>query len=277
MSQTAADLIGTDDLDAPVAEPPKVLKADTIAGLKITGPASEGYINMLIYGESGTTKTRTAGSACVVPTMGPVLLIDFEGGTLSLGRDYKDVQVVRCKSWDDCIRLYNALYDNNPFNTIILDSLTELQKFIMRMVMKEVVQKNSDRDEDIASLREWGKQGEMLRRLIRGLRDLPCNTIFTALHHEQTNDDGKVIRIRPGLPGQLKGEVAGYMDIVLYAYKKEVVQGPERYNEILMLSEGTEVVLAKDRSGMLPQILQQPSMLDIYNHINGQEKEEKEQ
>ena len=274
MSTTAKDLVAPTAVipsQIPPTKAPEVLTAQTIGGLKITGPASEGYINILLYGESGTTKTRTSGSAVLVPDMSPVLLIDFEGGTLSLAGDYQDVQVVRAKSWKAVDTLYGELYNKNPFRTIVLDSLTETQKFCMSEVMREVVRANPDRDPDIASMREWGKSGEQVTRLIRALRDLPCNTIFTALHNEEKNDAGRIIKIRPGLPGQLKGTVSGYMDIVAYMYKKEVKQGPTSTNKILMLTQGTEVVLAKDRSGKLPAVMEAPTMQMIYDTIHGKE------
>lgn len=274
---TPQDLVGTPTApEAPKAPTqPKVLTPDTIGGLKITGPASEGYINMLMYGESGTLKTRTAGSACRVEQMQPVILIDFEGGTLSLADSYPEVKVVRVKTWADVARLYNDLYDKNPFKTVILDSITEVQKFSMSEVMREVVNKNPDRDPDIASMREWGKSGEQMRRLVRGLRDLPCNSIFTALVNEEKNDSGQVVKIRPGLPGQMKGEVAGYMDIVSYMYKKEVHEGPNVLNKFYMLSSGTEKVTAKDRSGKLPPVpMEVPTMQEIYDIINGKRETE---
>ena len=279
MATKPQDLVGTDELSAPVeleSEPPLVqpekLTRATVGGLRVTGPAAEGYINMLIFGESGVTKTRTAGSACAVPEMAPVLLIDFEGGTLSLAGDYGNVEVVRAMSWKKVDELYGDLYNKNPYKTVILDSLTETQKFCMQEVMRETVIAHPERDRDVPAQREWGKSGEQITRLVRALRDLPCNTIFTALAHEQMNDSGVVVKIRPGLPGQLKGNVPGYMDIVAYMYKKEVVSGPNRTNKILMLTRGTEKITAKDRSGKLPPLLEAPTMQEIYNlmHRNGE-------
>lgn len=254
----------------PESQPqPAKLTRDTIAGLKITGPAMDGYINLLVYGDPGVGKTRLAGSSSAVPQMSPVLILDFEGGTLSLADDYRDVEVVRAMSWKAVDQLYGNLYDKNPYKTIILDSLTEIQKFCMAEIMRDVVQKNPERDKDIASLREWGKQGEQLRRLVRALRDLPCNTIFTALAHEARDDNGKVIKVSPGLPGQLKGEVAGYVDEVFYMYKKEVRVAGQSDMKTLVLTEGTEKQIAKDRSGKLPVIMEAPTMQEIYNLING--------
>jgi hypothetical protein len=274
MTTTARDLLSPDVTEptstpVEVPDPPSKLTANTVGGLKVTGPASEGYINILLYGESGVTKTRTAGSASVVPEMSPVLLIDFEGGTLSLADDYDRVEVVRAKTWKKVDEIYGELYNKNPYRTIILDSLTETQKFCMQEVMREVVRTNPERDPDIASMREWGKSGEQVTRLVRALRDLPCNTIFTALVHETTNDSGIVTKQRPGLPGQLRGSVPGYMDIVAYMYKKEVKVGNASTNKVLMLTQGTEKTLAKDRSGKLPAVMEAPVMQVIYDTIHG--------
>ena len=253
------------------------LTIDTIAGLRVAKPTVDITLNMLVYGDPGVGKTRLAGSACIVPEMSPVLLLDFEGGTLSLAGDYNAVDVwpdpkdERRPTWKDIDKLYGQLYAKNPYRTIILDSITEVQKFCLSEIMKQVVQGNPDRDPDIASLREWGKQSEQLRRLVRALRDLPCNTIFTALRHDEKDDKGNLIKTRPALPGQLKGEVAGYVDIVVYMYQKEFAQGPNRTMKTLLLTQGTEKQIAKDRSGKLPPIMEAVTMQNIYNLVNGRD------
>jgi hypothetical protein len=250
--------------------PPETLSIETIAGLLVTDPAPEDYINMLIYGDPGVEKTRLAGSSCMVPEMSPVLLLDFEGGTLSLSRDYRDVRVIRVKSWEKLAEVYNWLYDKNPFKTIVLDSLTETYKFSMQGIMQDVVRKDAARDQDVPSLREWGKAGEQIRRLVRALRDLPCNTIFTALAREERDEHAGINKTRPSLPGQLRGEIPGYVDIVGYLYKKEFRAGGEREMKTLLLLQGTERQVAKDRSGQLPPIMEQPTMTKIYERIYGQ-------
>jgi hypothetical protein len=248
---------------------PEVLTPDTIAGFRVTAPAAEGYINMLVYGESGAGKTRLAGSACAVPEMSPVLLIDFEGGTLSLASDYSDVQVIRVTSWGAVDRLYGALYDKNPYKTIVMDSLSEIQKFSMAQIMKAVIAKDSERDPEVPSIREWGKNSEQIRRLVRALRDLPCNTIFTALANEDHDDRTNTDRFRPLLPGKLKSEVSGYVDIVGYLYRKEFGPAANREVKTLMLTQGTERHAAKDRTGCLPSIMEEPTMRDIFMAMNG--------
>lgn len=272
----ASDLLVTQPPEVPADKlvtpkpPPTVLTSDTIAGLQITKPDKGAFINMLIYGEPGVGKTRLAGSASLVEAMSPVGIIDFEGGTLSLAHSYPNVDVIRSKSWTDVDRLYGALYDKNPYKTIILDSLTEIQKFAMGEIMKAVVKKDESRDPDVASLREWGKSGEQIRRFVRGFRDLPCNTIFTALDMEDRDERSGLTKVKPSLPGKLKGEVAGFVDIVIYMYKKEVRDGQDKHMKVLALTEGTEKAVAKDRSGKLPTVMEAPTMQDIYNWMQGQ-------
>ena len=259
MSLSAKDLL----------EQPEQLKPDTIAGMRIAKPTTDVFINLLVYGDPGVGKTRLAGSSCLQPEMSPVLLLDFEGGTLSLAGDYTDVDVVRLTSWVAMDRLYGSLYDKNPYRTVCIDSLSEVQKFSMQEIMKDVVKKDAERDPDIASLREWGKNGEQVRRFVRALRDLPCNTIFTALVSEDRDERTGTFKLRPMLPGKMKGEVAGYVDIVVYLYKKEVGPAREREIKLLALTQGTERQVAKDRSGKLPELMEAPTMSDIYNHIKG--------
>lgn len=103
----------------------------TLGGLNVEGVSQlPPQLNLLLYGESGVGKTMLAGSAAAVPRMSPVLLIDVEGGTLSLRHSYPDVDVVRVQTWDDMSRVFEGLVKGeNDYNTVILDSLTEIQKF----------------------------------------------------------------------------------------------------------------------------------------------------
>jgi hypothetical protein len=222
---------------------------------------------MIVYGDPGVGKSRFCGSASEVEEMSPVIFFDWEGGTLSL-RDYENVEVVRFKTWKQVDQVYGDLYNNNPYKTIVVDSLTEAQKFCMAEAMREVIDKYPNRDRDVASVREWGKTGEQLRRLVRALRDLPCNTLFTTLQSEEKDDDGKLIKRYPALPGKLKQELAGHVDIVGYMYQKDVINGPERSSKTLMLTQSQEKVTAKDRSGRLAQVIEEPTMKQIWEAIH---------
>jgi hypothetical protein len=252
----------------------EVLTSKTIGGLRVGNPGETAWINLLVYGEPGVGKTRLAGSSSLVPEMCPVLLLDFEGGTLSLAGDMRDIDVVRPTSPEEIGNVYEVLFDDNPYRTVIVDSLSELQKFLMKSLMRDVVRKDPERDADIAGLREWGKNSEQVRTFVRAFRDLPCNVVFTALAEESKDEHSGITKTRPALPGKLKSEVAGYVDIVLYMYSKTftVQDSKERETKTLVLAHGQERQMAKDRTFTLPEVMEAPTMTTI----NGYRKAQKD-
>jgi hypothetical protein len=256
--------------DAPVS----VLTRGNLGKLKVA-PVSETEpnFNVLIYGHSGVGKTRLAGSAALVPAMCPVLLIDVEGGSFSIRDKYPNVDVVRVQDFKEMQQVYDELEKGTSgYKTVILDSLTEMQKFSMYLIMQDLVKKEADRDPDIPSVREWGKNIEQIRKMVRAFRDLPLNVIFTALVSEERNTRTGLTEKKPYLSGKLAHEVAAFIDIVLYYYTKIVVKDGQQVTKRLLLSSKTEDTVAKDRSDRLPMLLgveEPPLMQELYDYILG--------
>ena len=238
-----------------------VLTKDTLGSLPLANVSDvPPLINMLVYGDPGVGKTVLGGSASVVEALAPVVFIDVEGGTLSLRERYPDVKVVRVKSFNDLGEVYQELRKpDNGFKTVVLDSITEIQKFGMYEIMKRTIENDSERDPDLPGIGEWGKNTEQIRRLVRAFRDLPMNTLFLAL--AQTNTDKRNNSLtKPALSAKLSNEIAGFLDIVCYMYKKTVEDEVKR----VLLTAGTDEFIAKDRTDRLPPILEAPDMTTIY-------------
>ncbi len=223
-------------------------------------------MNMLIYGHSGMGKTVLVGSACEVEELGKILIIDVEGGTLSLKYAFPNatnLQIVRVKSFRQIEEVYVALRDKKiDFDTVVLDSITECQKFGMYEIMRRALEQDSERDPDLPGIGEWGKNTEQIRRLVRAFRDLPQNCIFTALEKTETDKRGRRTTL-PSLSTKLAGEVAAFIDIVVRLYIKEV-EGEEKR---LLLCRPTEEFVAKDRTRRLPPVIEAPTMSIIYDLI----------
>lgn len=212
-----------------------------------------------------THNTVLAGSASDVKFMAPVLLLDIEGGTMSLSDTYPNVDVIRITHWMDLQKIYNKLFQgDHNYKTIILDSLTEAQKLSMNDIMRKAVKEDPDLDPDVPTMRAWGKNIEQMRKFTRALRDLPVNVIFTALVDSDKDNRGKTVS-RPSFQGKLKGEVPGFMDIVAFYYVRQVGDNLKR----LLLTQQTDTTIAKDRSNKLPKLMEDPTMGTIYQEILG--------
>jgi hypothetical protein len=247
-----------------------VLTGQTLGGLKVV-PVQERapFINILLYGDSGVGKTVLAGSADDCPDLRPCLIIDFEGGTESLVRSYPNVQQVRVTTWKEMQSVYDELHRGKTgFSTVILDSLTEIQKFNMYQVMEDLIKNRPDLDPDVPGMREWGKNLEQMRKFVRAFRDLPMNTIFTALKKDEKNDKTGMVTTMPSLSGKLAGEVAAFLDIVAYYYVKRIGSGEEAEDRRLLLTQKTETIIAKDRTRRLPMVVENPDMQMLFNLIN---------
>lgn len=243
----------------------EVLTPTTLGGLPLTTVADkQEFFNMLVYGPSGAGKTVLAGSSVDVPEMNPVIFLDVEGGTLSLRNRYPSVQRVRIQSWQDLVNAYVDLKDGKiKCKTVVLDSISEMQNFGMDDIMRAAVEKalddGDDRDPDLPQIAEHGKSAERMRKIIRRFRDLPMNVIFTALDRTDTDKKNRK-SIRPLLAPKVADQVPGFLDVVVYMYKKEVDSEIKR----LICTMATDEITAKDRTDSLPPLMEDPTMPKIY-------------
>jgi hypothetical protein len=169
--------------------------------------------------------------------------------------------------------IYNVLYvGDHRYKTVILDSLTEIQKFNMDQIMIDLITKKPEVDPDVPGMREWGKNLEQVRRMVRGFRDLDMHTIFTALEKDDKDDLTGARKVYPMLSGQLAKQVAAFMDIVGYYYIKQYGVGDQAEYKRLLLTMATQKFTAKDRSGKLDSVIEDPSMTKLFEAMYGKPK-----
>lgn len=229
------------------------------------------WINSLFYGEPGAGKTYLLGTAQDHPDTKPFLLFDVEGGSVTL-RSKKDVDVVQIRSMQQLEDAINELIKNpGYYKTVGVDSLTELQKLDMRTLMVETKKAKPDStDIYVPSPREWGKSGERIRLIVRALRDLPCNTLMTALLGVDSDEKSPTRgQMYPLLPGKLRHELPGFFDIVglLRALSEK---GEDDENQIIRTLQvvKTDKVVAKDRTSALGSLVRAPSIPLMWEMIH---------
>lgn len=227
------------------------------------------FLNLLIYGEPGVGKTLFASTAEDALDTSPSLLIDCEGGTTTLrGRN---IDVVTIRSIKELEKLHKELRESiNPetgdfyYKTVSLDTLSELQKLDMRTIMERVVNEHPERDIEVPAQREWGMASDHVRQIVRKFRDLPCNTIFTCHAAIDVDKNTNAKSYAPNLPGKLKQDIPGFIDIV--GFMSTAMQGEELVRQIQFAK--TPRVSAKDRTNALGALVLNPTIPLLWDMIH---------
>lgn len=204
-------------------------------------------ISVVLHGAWGTGKSWLADSS-----PGPRLVLDAEGGyrdTLStkvrwdpaqpVPRVDKDTTVlVDVTQWETVQQVMRVLLSGqHPFETVIVDSFTEMQN-----ILKDRIGKGPDA---LFDQQAWGKLLAHMQLFVRQLRDLtrdssphPVNAIVVC------GTDSEAVKKVFLLQGGLRKTLAGFVDLVGYLFPGRTEDGGEV--RVLQISP-TDTVEAKCR------------------------------
>lgn len=227
------------------------------------------FTKALFYGREGTGKTTAATRAA---EGGRVLVVNSEGGLKRTALKQQGVDVSQVAVWppegtEITARSLEALHekilgdlhdDPSSWYAVVIDSLTEIHHLLRENATSERVRKSrTEVDPDFVDRDDYGKMTAQLRKLIRRFRDLPCHVVVIALEKDdETNNE-----IRPSLTPALNTDVLGYMDVVVRFGSPD---GSFRGR-----MKGTSRIRAKDRFGILPEVLAEPSFPRLQGILEG--------
>lgn len=208
--------------------------------------------SIMLYGEPGTGKTWFCGTApkphflCSEEGIVGLRIAGIKGGFTTF-KDYNDFLVALGDLENN-----DVLHKVEPFDTLCLDSLTELSYVIYNEV-KRITGQN------VLRIQDWGLVTDKTRMCVNQLlgfkRQGKAHVIVTA--HEETREDQQTKQRYwgPLMLGKFRNSVAGAFDYFLYS-KSEAIYSTEgkRSAKFYVCTVREGMFPAKDRTGTLDMV-----------------------
>lgn len=184
-------------------------------------------IKALIYGDSWSGKTSFGWTA---PN---VIFASAEAGLLSIANKW--VSYAEIKSIADLRELLWFLKWDHKFETVVLDSITEINDIIKAEIERKKWKP--------MQLQDWWVLAKDIEKILRAFRGLDMNVIMIA-QEKIIEDDGKIDKRVPDLNWKAASKIAYFMDIVWHME----IQWDWTY---LVNLSWEKWLVTKDRTGML--------------------------
>lgn len=216
------------------------------------------YRKVLLYGDPGVGKTVFAARAP------GALIIDSERGTLSLFNhpELHTIPVLQLKTYKELEELYLELKSGAmpEVETLVFDSVSELQKMHLDEHMKMASANNENKNRYVPAQQDYNYNTNYLRRLIIDYADLERNIVFTAHVIEDKDESTGAIVARPNLTPSLANALQRRMDVVGYLTMETDAKGEDKRK---LQCKGSRRVWAKTRLA-LPSVIENPVIENIF-------------
>lgn len=187
-------------------------------------PVGETHTNqvMLVYGRSGTGKTQFGST---FPR--PILFLDINERGLDTIRNQKDIDVLRCKTWDIFEEAFWELKDGTDYKSIVIDQITNLQD----LGMAEIRRRANKGPSELFTKKNWGELSGMLKTAIANYKDLVDDYNLCFIAHERIFGGGEEEddALEPSVGARVMPSVGSFMDGAVDAigstYIKETFTG----------------------------------------------------
>lgn len=220
------------------------------------------WTKVLLYGELGTGKTVWAADA---PSP---LLVAIENGAKSLLNHEvtSKVEVMQFRSVRQVEALAMKLQEGKleQFDTIILDTFSELQRKVLDGHLEEQHRRDPDKSLYTPKGLDHQTNGEHMRRIAAAFRDVPRNVIYTSHEKEDKNEETGAVYIRPDLAPKVTKTLGGYVDLIgrMTSNMADDMDSDSYESEVRI--RPTNRIMAKTRIKSLPTILKNSSFMTVH-------------
>ncbi len=162
------------------------------------------YRSFLFYGASGTLKTRLSAQ---FPK--PLILAcdpgDLGGALSAQEFNPKHIKIDSYEQLQALLPMIKA-QAGKEFETLVVDSLTYLNRIIMRDILKLV-------QREIPRFDEWNLCTMRMRNFLDAISNYDCDIVMTAVEGPQKDELSGGLRGLPNLPGKLAEELPQAVDV----------------------------------------------------------------
>lgn len=251
------------------------------------------FLRIMFVGRSGSTKTRTAYSACLDPRMGRVLGLDMRGQPRSIRNYDPQPDFIGIESLPDLSRVYAWLKGGQkptdslvrelelkpPYQTLVADGWSEAQRLVVVSASGNANTQVGDKPKAV-EIQHYGTIFAQTTAILEGFYSLPMHVIGTMLENE-VNDETRGASYRLQLVGQSKDQAASYPEIVGRLVHIEKV--PNQIKAALKADLTDETVSvcyfkpssryeAKDQTGALGDVMIDPTITKMLDLIEASDR-----
>lgn len=257
------------------------------------------WFKMLVYGNYGVGKTTLMASAVDIKDMRDVLMINAEGGDMSIYdgtiKNAPKIDIIRVTTFkqmayikdflvahakfreaDDEVKLaalQKAVLggDSEPdrlrrYKTIIVDSLAEIESYCMYDLLGVTEGYSLAADMPTAEFKEYKQNFNKINLLVRGLRDLPMHILMTS-SQQYDQDELKKYHYSPNLTGKLAGNVQGFFDILGYLMTSSPTEEKEAPRRLWVQPVGGKFDAKNRRASIKQTHFDDPTMESIMRAV----------
>jgi hypothetical protein len=246
----------------------------------------EEHYRILWYGDPGTTKTTSIASAA---KMGKVIYIDVDNGlkkkalrrfgipleNIELAIDHSKDEV----TWGLLERIHRdidaRLADGEDIFAVAWDTTTKTADALLDPAVEASVVKShrkglSDRTEFEIHLEDRGIVVAQMQKYLRRLHRLPCHLLLGAHQRRDVDKDSSAVTIGPAMSPSVVTNFSGWMDCILHLSSTPFDNDPDLIDgmEVSALARPEGVITAKDRFGLLPKRLVNPTADRVIGYLD---------
>jgi hypothetical protein len=167
--------------------------------------------------------------------------------------------------------------DPKSWAGVVFDSATEIVQALVDYVAGDRIDKASRKgvnidgiDQFFTDRSDYGTMSKMFRDILRKFRDLPTHFIVTALERRDVDEDSGKVQYGPAVTPGVQTDLLGYVDLVLACSAADDAEG----KPFRALTRSSGKYRGKDRLGVLPKVLVNPTVERILAYETGKLTEE---